>query len=99
MLADYARHLGQAFQIVDDVLDIDGDPAQLGKAVLSDLREGKLTLPVLLALESRPSCASSSSYPSLGQADDSLPEHNGGAVTARAYRQSRHPARPPACRC
>lgn len=53
-LGRFTRHLGRAFQIVDDVLDATSDPATLGKDVLSDLREGKLTLPVLLALEARP---------------------------------------------
>jgi octaprenyl-diphosphate synthase len=53
-LAEYGLHLGRAFQIVDDVLDVEGDPRALGKSVLGDLREGKLTLPVLYALESRP---------------------------------------------
>ncbi len=53
-LGDYGRHLGRAFQIVDDVLDVEGDPRALGKSVLGDLREGKLTLPVLYALEERP---------------------------------------------
>ena len=74
VLANYARHLGQAFQIVDDVLDIDGDPAELGKAVLSDLREGKLTLPVLLALESRPELRERIQLAQLSLEDDSLPE-------------------------
>jgi octaprenyl-diphosphate synthase len=53
-LGNYGLHLGRAFQIVDDVLDVEGDPRALGKSVLSDLREGKLTLPVLYALEERP---------------------------------------------
>lgn len=48
-LADYGRHLGLAFQLIDDVLDFAGDPAALGKNVGDDLREGKATLPVLLA--------------------------------------------------
>ena len=74
VLADYARHLGQAFQVVDDVLDIDGDPTELGKAVLSDLREGKLTLPVLLALESRPELRERIQLAQLNPEDDSLPE-------------------------
>ncbi|MFJ1969796.1 polyprenyl synthetase family protein [Streptomyces sp. NPDC087903] len=46
------RHLGIAFQIVDDVLGIWGDPAVTGKPVHADLREGKKTYPVLAALGS-----------------------------------------------
>lgn len=47
----YGEKLGLAFQIVDDLLDYLGDPARTGKAVGNDLVEGKLTLPLLLALE------------------------------------------------
>src|SRR6185312_11210531 len=50
-LGAYGLHLGRAFQIVDDVLDVEGDPHALGKSVLCDLREGKLTLPILYALD------------------------------------------------
>ncbi|MEV3973137.1 polyprenyl synthetase family protein [Streptomyces sp. NPDC050698] len=46
------RHLGIAFQIVDDVLGIWGDPAVTGKPVHGDLRERKKTYPVLVALGS-----------------------------------------------
>ncbi|MER5216450.1 polyprenyl synthetase family protein [Streptomyces sp. NPDC002838] len=46
------RHLGVAFQVVDDVLGIWGDPAVTGKPVHSDLRERKKTFPVLAALDS-----------------------------------------------
>jgi octaprenyl-diphosphate synthase len=53
-LGAYGMHLGRAFQIVDDVLDVEGDPRALGKSVLADLQEGKLTLPVLYALEREP---------------------------------------------
>jgi octaprenyl-diphosphate synthase len=53
-LGEYGLRLGRAFQIVDDVLDVEGRPVELGKSVLCDLREGKLTLPVLYALEARP---------------------------------------------
>jgi geranylgeranyl diphosphate synthase type I len=48
-LADAGHHLGLAFQAVDDVLGIWGDSARTGKANRADLREGKLTLPVVLA--------------------------------------------------
>jgi geranylgeranyl diphosphate synthase type I len=44
------RHLGVAFQIADDLLGIWGDPVVTGKPVHSDLRQGKKTLPVLVAL-------------------------------------------------
>jgi len=50
-LADYGRNLGMAFQIVDDVLDLTASQDVLGKPVASDLREGKVTFPVIYALE------------------------------------------------
>ena len=49
--AHYGRTLGTAFQLVDDLLDYDGDTQALGKNVGDDLREGKPTLPLLVALE------------------------------------------------
>ncbi len=50
-LAQYGRNLGMAFQIVDDVLDLTASEDVLGKPVASDLREGKVTLAVIHALE------------------------------------------------
>lgn len=49
--AAYGRALGTAFQLVDDVLDYEGDSQELGKNIGDDLREGKTTLPLLIAME------------------------------------------------
>jgi octaprenyl-diphosphate synthase len=48
--ANYGRALGTAFQLVDDLLDYDGETHALGKNVGDDLREGKPTLPLLVAM-------------------------------------------------
>ena len=50
-VARYGRDLGMAFQIVDDVLDLTASESVLGKPVASDLREGKVTMAVIHALE------------------------------------------------
>jgi len=50
-LAEYGRNAGLAFQLVDDLLDFTASPEQLGKPVLSDLKEGKVTLPLIFAME------------------------------------------------
>lgn len=50
-LADYGRNAGLAFQLVDDLLDFTASSEQLGKPVLSDLKEGKVTLPLIYAME------------------------------------------------
>ncbi len=49
--AAYGRALGTAFQLVDDLLDYEGNSDELGKNVGDDLREGKPTLPLLVAME------------------------------------------------
>ncbi len=49
--AAYGQALGTAFQIIDDVLDYEGDAAELGKNLGDDLREGKPTLPVICTLQ------------------------------------------------
>jgi octaprenyl-diphosphate synthase len=48
--ATYGQALGTAFQVIDDVLDYEGDTGQMGKNLGDDLREGKVTLPVIAAL-------------------------------------------------
>ncbi|MCD8339758.1 MAG: polyprenyl synthetase family protein [Burkholderiales bacterium] len=50
-LADYALSLGRAFQIIDDVLDYAGDVSKTGKALGNDLKESKMTMPLIYALQ------------------------------------------------
>lgn len=50
-LAEYGKNAGLAFQLVDDLLDFTASAQQLGKPVLSDLKEGKVTLPLIYAME------------------------------------------------
>jgi octaprenyl-diphosphate synthase len=49
--ADYGQALGTAFQVIDDVLDYDGNAGEMGKNLGDDLREGKATLPLIAAME------------------------------------------------
>ena len=51
LLDRYARNIGLAFQITDDILNVEGDPGLMGKAVGSDAGRGKSTYPLLLGLE------------------------------------------------
>lgn len=53
-LHDYGLQLGIAFQITDDLLDIAGSPSATGKALGTDVREGKFTLPILLMMDAAP---------------------------------------------
>jgi octaprenyl-diphosphate synthase len=50
LLMEYGRNLGLAFQVTDDLLDFEGDEKHLGKPVLADLSEGRITLPLIYAL-------------------------------------------------
>jgi octaprenyl-diphosphate synthase len=56
-LAIYGLNLGISFQLVDDLLDFTSNITKLGKPVLSDLREGKVTLPLIRLLKNHPDCA------------------------------------------
>lgn len=55
LLAEYGKNLGFAFQIADDCLDYEGNQEILGKPVASDLFEGKITLPLIYALQQKDS--------------------------------------------
>jgi octaprenyl-diphosphate synthase len=50
-LIEYGRNLGMAFQLVDDALDFDASPDELGKNLGDDLAEGKATLPLICAMQ------------------------------------------------
>ena len=50
-LSDYGRRIGLAFQITDDMLNVEGDPALLGKGTGSDATRGKVTFPALMGIE------------------------------------------------
>jgi octaprenyl-diphosphate synthase len=83
-LEDYGKKLGVAFQIVDDVLDIAGDARVTGKALLVDLREGKITYPLLLAMERDPSIVPSLEVIAAGGELDS----DTAAVVSRAIQKT-----------
>jgi octaprenyl-diphosphate synthase len=56
-LGDFGARVGVAFQLIDDVLDYEGDPNETGKSLLGDVHEGKLTLPLIRVLAQRPELA------------------------------------------
>ena len=60
-LRAFGYHIGMAFQIVDDVLDFTAETARLGKPVGSDLRQGIITLPAILFIETHPDHPAASS--------------------------------------
>ena len=51
LLSSYGAHIGLAFQIIDDILDIVGDEKKLGKDIGSDLGKEKATYPALFGIE------------------------------------------------
>jgi octaprenyl-diphosphate synthase len=71
-LAAYGTKLGLAFQIVDDVLDVAGDPGATGKSLLADVREGKMTYPLILAVERDPSLSRAVAALGRGEAEGEL---------------------------
>ena len=86
-LREYGFNLGIAFQLMDDLLDFTGDAAALGKPVGGDLREGKLTLPVIRLLESRRRAAPARSSPTSSASAPSR-SRRWAEICAAARRQS-----------
>jgi octaprenyl-diphosphate synthase len=71
-LGRFGERMGVAFQLVDDALDYAGDTAEMGKALLADLGEGKITLPLILALAKDPGLGEGLDQARAGDADAAL---------------------------
>ena len=81
-LRDYGMYVGTAFQIVDDILDYCGDPAEIGKNVGDDLAEGKPTLPLIYLMHQGTPEAARDVRDALHHADRSRFEQIHAHVTA-----------------
>jgi geranylgeranyl pyrophosphate synthase len=79
-LAVFGEHVGMAFQIFDDILDLTGSPDATGKPRGTDLRDGTVTLPLILAMQHEPDLAPD--IEALG---------NGGGIEALCDRLAAHP--------
>jgi len=93
--AEYGRCVGTAFQLIDDVLDYSGSAAAIGKNVGDDLREGKATLPLIIAMQrgtpaQRDTIRSAIEHGHSTQFADILYtiEHTGALATTRAQAQT-----------
>jgi octaprenyl-diphosphate synthase len=73
-LEHYGMHLGVAFQTIDDVLDFTGDSQVTGKTLFTDLREGKMTYPLIVAVERDPALVSVLEQLIAGPVDQTAPE-------------------------
>ena len=78
-LAAYGRHLGTAYQLVDDVLDYRSNPQERGKNLGDDLAEGKPTLPLIHALRHAPVLRAAT----IKRLDDRRPVPGGRSVRLR----------------
>src|SRR5690606_26519695 len=85
-LARYGLELGNAFQLVDDALDYGGQAGTLGKNTGDDLREGKMTLPVILALAEGTETERATITSALGDADASTEQVGAGVAILERYR-------------
>lgn len=96
-LGEYGEHLGRAFQIADDILDFTGDANTMGKPVGHDLIEGKITLPLIRALQAASPAERQTVEALLRQADkgevereqivDFVARHDGVAAASATARQ------------
>ncbi len=76
----YASHVGLAFQVMDDILNVQGDPEKMGKAAGSDILKDKLTFPAVMGLDRSKAYAKKLT----DQAKDALDRFDGNADPLRA---------------
>ncbi len=87
-LSEFGVPLGEAFQLRDDVLGIVGDPAITGKPVGGDLREGKLTLPVVVARDRLPATLFVRAFGTPAASDDDVTRLRDAVVGCGALRDT-----------
>ena len=92
--ARYGQALGTAFQVIDDILDYEGDAAVLGQNLGDDLREGKVTLPIIFALQRTQGRDRTLLVNAIENAsDNNLPEVLSIIQTSGALEDAKHSAR------
>ena len=85
----YGELVGVAFQVVDDLLDLVGDPETVGKTLGRDLQEGKLTLPIIHYLRTAPSAAARLTEPGrVGPDSSGVPDSSADAALAARVREA-----------
>jgi len=92
-LARYARSLGLAFQLVDDILDLIGDEAEMGKPAGSDLRQGVITLPLIYLRDEVPEVLMEQALLGDGVREDAIRTISEAARTSRAIDRAFEEAR------
>jgi octaprenyl-diphosphate synthase len=80
-LAQAGNALGLAFQLIDDVLDLEGNPVDIGKDPFADVREGKVTWPLIIACERDPSILSAMRELMENPAGEAVPAVYGPLIT------------------
>jgi geranylgeranyl pyrophosphate synthase len=93
VLRQYGRDLGLAFQIIDDILDLTGDEATMGKPAGSDLRQGVMTLPVIYLREELPESTLLAAFSDDGERDQAIREITERARPSNAIQRARDEAR------
>ena len=81
----YGHHLGMAFQIADDLLDLIGDQVETGKPIGTDLRDGRVTLPVIFALQTMDTTTKADFLNRIGR--DELTDHDIALVVKMLHDQ------------